>query len=107
MSHLSIPRRLAWLAASFLACGSASAITITRDFSASWYDPTHAGHGFSIEVVDNAAGKSMVAYWYTFDAAGAPLWILAQGPVNGARATLQGVTVNGGRFGNAFAASQV
>lgn len=100
-------RRFAVLAAALLACGSASAITITRDFSASWFDPSHAGHGFSMEVVDNAAGKSMVAYWYTFDAAGAPLWILAQGPVNGARATLQGYTVNGGRFGNDFAASQV
>lgn len=103
----STSRRAAFLAMALSVCTNASAIAITRDFSASWYDPTHAGHGFSLEVIDNAAGKSVVAYWYTFDAAGAPLWILAQGPVDGARARLQGVTVNGGRFGNDFAASQV
>jgi hypothetical protein len=98
----SISRRLVVLATLAVAAGSADAITITRSFSANWYDPAHPGHGFSIEVVDNAAGKTMVAYWYTFDATGAPLWVYGQGTVDGSRATLQGFTTTGGRFGNDF-----
>lgn len=95
--------RCAAAAVAFLGlAGQAHAVAITRSFTASWYDPTHAGHGFNIEVVDNAAGKTMVMYWYTFDANGAPLWVLGQGPVDGERATLQAVTTTGGRFGNAF-----
>lgn len=80
--------------------GAAGAITVTRDFSASWYDPSHSGHGFNIEVVDNPSGKNMVLYWYTYDASGAPLWVLAQGAVSDVRATLRAVTTSGGRFGN-------
>ncbi len=85
-----------------VAATCAGAVTITRNFSASWFDPAHSGHGFNLEVVDNPAGKTMVAFWYTFDASGAPVWIVASGPVVGDRAVLQASLVNGGRFGNGF-----
>ena len=46
-------------------------------FQGHWWDPTHSGHGFEIF---NAAGNVM-AIWYTYDAAGKPIWYTAQGLV--------------------------
>ncbi len=94
-------------AASLLAAAHVDAISITRNFTASWFDPAHSGHGFNIEVIDSASGKSMIAFWYTFDASGAPVWLVGQGPVIGDRALLDTQIVSGGRFGNSFDPAQV
>ena len=75
-------------AAALAASTQAGAVTITRAFSSSWYDPDHAGHGLSLEVIDSAAGKSLVAYWYTFDSTGKPLWLIGQGVVEGESASM-------------------
>ena len=47
-----------------MSAGSASAVTITREFTANWFDPSHSGHGFGIEVIDAPVGKTLVAYWF-------------------------------------------
>ncbi|MGB0135285.1 hypothetical protein, partial [Dokdonella sp.] len=43
----------------------AGALTITREFAGTWYDPAHSGHGFNFEVVGSGANKNVVASWYT------------------------------------------
>src|SRR4051812_31950190 len=40
-----------------------------------WWDPVRPGSGFDVL---NAAGNAMVI-WYTYDAAGKPVWYTAQG----------------------------
>lgn len=69
------------------------AVTITRGFSGLWHD-TNAKRGFSAEIVQTAAGKQLVAYWITTDAAGKPLWVIGQGPITGNKAVLAAVVGN-------------
>jgi hypothetical protein len=96
--------RLSLLAAvcASLFAGATSAVSITREFTASWYDPEHSGHGFNFEVVGSGDSKTMLAYWYTYDAEGRPSWMFATGPVVGDQAQLTGYATAGGAFGNAF-----
>jgi len=82
--------------------GEAGAITLTREFTGSWYDPAHSGHGFNFEVVGSGANKIMLGYWYTYDAAGKPTWVIGTGPVTGNSAQLTAWTNSGGAFGNSF-----
>lgn len=69
------------------------AVTITHGFAGLWHD-TNAKRGFSAEVVETAAGKQLVAYWITTDAAGKPMWVIGQGPIVGDRAVLAAVVGN-------------
>jgi hypothetical protein len=82
--------------------GPAGAVSITREFTASWYDPAHSGHGFNFEVIGSGASKTMLGYWYTYDAQGKPSWMFATGPVVGDQAQLTGYATLGGAFGNSF-----
>lgn len=90
------------LAAGAAAAPSAFALSITREFSSSWYDPAHEGHGLVTDVVDAGGTKTLVAYWFTYDAQGRQMWVVGAGPVEGDRATLQMVTTRGGSFDNTF-----
>ncbi len=85
-----------------LFAGAASAVSITREFTASWYDPAHSGHGFNFEIVGSGNSKTMLGYWYTYDAQGNPSWMFATGPVVGDQAQLTGYATTGGAFGNNF-----
>jgi hypothetical protein len=60
-----------------------------------WYDPGQSGHGFQIEVQDSGL---VFLTWYTFDASGNRLWVIATGPLAGNRATLAAHVASGGRF---------
>ncbi|AVP97702.1 hypothetical protein C7S18_11050 [Ahniella affigens] len=91
------------LAIPLLALGAQSEATvISREFSATWIDPAHTGHGFNIEVVGQGTTQTMLAYWYTYDAAGRPSWVVANGTVQGDRATLNAFTAEGGAPGSNF-----
>lgn len=90
------------IAISALACANANATVVSREFSATWIDPAHTGHGFNIEVVGQGAEKTMLAYWYTYDLAGRPSWVVANGQVQGDRATLNAFTAEGGAPGSSF-----
>ncbi|WP_299773583.1 hypothetical protein [uncultured Pseudoteredinibacter sp.] len=72
--------------------------------SASWYNPEQSGHGLSVEVLND--GRAVI-YWYTFDQAGAPLWIVGTGKVVGPAIETQAITVSGGEFGTAFNANNI
>ena len=72
---------------------SAQALTITRGFNGLWHD-TGANRGFSAEVVETANGRQLLAYWFTADAAGKPLWVIGQGPITGNKAVMSAVVGN-------------
>lgn len=81
-----------------LVMGASPAQSIEPAISGSWYDPANSGQGVIIEVVNASAGREMVAYWFTYDAAGAPLWAVGQGVATASGATLSLVRVQGPRF---------
>jgi hypothetical protein len=74
---------------------SADAFGPRGDFSGSWFDPAQSGHGLNIEVLDR--GQAVVA-WYTFDPAGAPMWLFGLGRFEGAQLRVDALRVEGGRF---------
>jgi hypothetical protein len=93
---------LAALVAGATIAPSALALSITREFASNWYDPAHEGHGLVTDVVDAGGTKTLVAYWFTYDAQGRQMWVVGARPVEGDRATLQMVTTSGGSFDNTF-----
>jgi len=78
------------------------ALVVSREFSATWVDPARNGHGFNIEVVGSGATRTMLVYWYTYDAAGRPAWVVANGAVQGDGAQLAAFTAEGGAPGGVF-----
>jgi len=90
-----------------MSAGSASAVTITREFTANWFDPSHSGHGFGIEVIDAPVGKTLVAYWFTHDLQGKPMWVVGSGPVERDKALVDAYVTSGGAFTNDFAPGAV
>ncbi len=75
--------------------GGPASVPITAGFTGSWYNSAQSGHGFNIEVLANGG---LLAYWYVFDAAGNPAWIVAQGEIDGTLAILDAYLVAGGAF---------
>jgi hypothetical protein len=73
-------------------------------YSGYWYNPAQSGHGFHIEYQDNGL---VFMTWYTFDAAGNRLWIIATGPMSGNQATLPAHEATGGAFPPAFVRENV
>lgn len=54
--------------------------------SGSWYNAEQSGHGFSIEFGQLGDGTRLgVVYWYTYDNAGEPIFMLGNGVVDGDR----------------------
>jgi len=81
-------------------------LPINGYLSGSWYDPTHSGEGILTQVFD-VDGKTRIfaATWYTFDNAGIPFWLVAQGSFNIGATSIQnmGVTYRtGGGFAGNF-----
>jgi hypothetical protein len=74
--------------------------------SGSWYDPTHSGEGILTQIFD-VDGKSRIfaATWYTFDNAGIPFWLVAQGTFNVGATSIANMPVTyrtGGGFAGNF-----
>ena len=68
--------------------------------TSSWYDPSHDGEGFLLEMLANNAA---VMYWYTYDANGAQDWYAAVGDIRGNRIVFPSLfRVSGGEFGPGF-----
>jgi len=59
---------------------------VRPEYSGSWYNPGQTGHGFSIEVV---SAEQTLAYWYTYDPAGNPIFLFADGTNDGDRVEAQ------------------
>jgi len=69
-------------------------------FSGAWYDPSHDGEGFVVEI--NDTGRALV-YWFTYTRAGAQRWMLGLGDLHGNSLTVDELlTPEGGRFGEDF-----
>jgi hypothetical protein len=68
--------------------------SVRADLSGSWYNPGQSGHGLMVEILDN---QRAVVAWYTFDAAGAPLWLFGVGSVHGNEVVVELGAFSGGR----------
>jgi hypothetical protein len=74
-------------------------------FSGAWYDPTHRGEGFVLEVLEN---QQAVVYWFTYDANGRQRWMIGVGEVDGERVVFdEMLDTRGGRFGAGFNPDEV
>lgn len=61
-----------------------SAMAIGPEHSGSWYWDEQSGHGFSIEIGELYDGTPFgVAYWYTYDNQGNPIFMLGNGYPDG------------------------
>lgn len=89
---------------------SPASLAVTRYATGSWFDPAHPGEGIFLEVGENGDGSVFVFFaWFTYDASGAPYWLVGQGPlVEGqARVVVPVRAFRGGRFAGAFDPAQV
>jgi hypothetical protein len=68
--------------------------------SGSWYDPSHSGEGYVLEVL---ADQRALVYWFSFDGAGARRWFFGTGAIDGGRLVFDDLyTTAGARFGAGF-----
>jgi hypothetical protein len=68
--------------------------------SGSWYDPTHSGEGYIVQIL--AEGQALV-YWFSFDAEGNRRWFYNTGELDGNRLVFDVLyTTAGGIFGAGF-----
>jgi len=68
--------------------------------TSSWYDPSHDGEGFLIELLANDVA---VMFWFTYDDEGNQDWYVATGKVIGNRIEFPEIyTASGGVFGPEF-----
>ena len=49
--------------------------------TSTYYDPNHGGEGMFVQIIDNPDGvtRTFFGAWFTYDDAGIPFWITAQG----------------------------
>jgi len=76
---------------------SPQAFELEPGISAAWYDLSHDGEGFLMELL--ADGRAIL-YWFTYNGEGEQDWYIAAGEVNGRRIVFSElVSVSGGEFG--------
>lgn len=68
---------------------------IQASHSALWYNSNQSGHGLSVYVLDN---NRIVIFWYVYDNAGGPLWLLGIGTHDGYLASLDVTQYSGALF---------
>ncbi len=68
--------------------------------SGSWYNAAQDGHGFSMEFGELPNGDPLaIVYWYTYDSAGNPLFLVGAGVPDGTGVNLDFVSPVGMAFG--------
>ena len=77
---------------------------ITSAITGNWYDPAQNGHGFQLEMI---APTIVTAFWFTFDLAGNPAWLVGTGTVDGNRVVMTVNRSSGGRFPPNFDAAAI
>lgn len=71
-----------------------------QGYSGSWYDPTHNGEGWIIQVLAN---NRVVITWYTYDSVGKQMWLTGVGDLINDEVYIEEMLIsNGGIFGPAF-----
>jgi arylsulfatase B len=90
---------LLWLATAGFNPAHAEPLVDSR-MSGSWFDPTHNGEGFLLEVLES---NRAVVYWFTYDETGAQRWFTSVGEVNNGSAVFDELMVASGPvFGDEF-----
>jgi hypothetical protein len=58
-------------------------LPISGYMTSNWFDPQHGGEGILTQIFDNNDGmtRTFTMAWYTFDKAGLPFWLYAQGTI--------------------------
>jgi hypothetical protein len=80
--------------------GANAAPVLDSGFSGAWYDPSHDGEGFIVEVHEQ--NKALV-YWFSYTTDGQQRWMLGLGDIKGGTITVSElVRTQGGRFGANF-----
>ncbi len=86
-----------------LSCGIRTPLPPERpegQLSGSWYDPTHSGEGYVLEILFDAR---VLVYWFSFDAEGNRRWFFGIGEIRDGKLIFdQMFTTLGGRFGSEF-----
>jgi hypothetical protein len=73
--------------------------------SGSWYDPTHSGEGYVLEVL---VDQRVLVYWFSFDQQGQRRWFYGVGDIQGDRIVFNDMlTTRGGVFGEGFDPEEV
>ncbi len=68
--------------------------------SGSWYDPTHNGEGYNVEVLMNG---QVVVYWFSYDPEGNRRWFFGLGEIVDGKLVFDNMeTTSGGVFGPEF-----
>jgi hypothetical protein len=85
-----------------LDCGQPMLAPIPEEarFSGSWFDPTHNGEGFLVEVLANG---QVVVYWFSYGPDGNRRWFFGVGEIiDGKLVVTDMLTTSGGIFGDDF-----
>ncbi|MGA9572581.1 MAG: hypothetical protein WBS20_01400, partial [Lysobacterales bacterium] len=73
--------------------------------SGSWYDPSHSGEGYNVEVLIDG---QVVVYWFSYDPEGKRRWFFGLGEVREGKLVFDEIlTSSGGIFGPQFNPDQV
>jgi hypothetical protein len=79
-----------------------SGFTITPGITGSWFDRTHQGEGFNVEIIGAALDPQLLAYFYTYDDFGNQMWLTGVAPANGDTAVVPMEVTSGPVFGDDF-----
>lgn len=75
-------------------------VTVDHRMTGAWFDPTHSGEGYILEVLDETKA---VVYWFTYDEEGQQRWFIGEGEVLGDCIEFAELLAgSGGRFGPGF-----
>lgn len=106
MRSVSLPLLLfcAALLSLHSAAAFAESVPVQAGHSAYWYKPERSGAGLVLEVLSD---EQVLLYWFTYDGAGQPRWLLGLGQVrhDGQGAFIEFPTLyapRGGKFGQPF-----
>lgn len=73
--------------------------------SGSWYDPTHSGEGYVLEILID---RRALVFWFSYDQEGNRRWFYGTGEIQGGKIIFEEMyTSNGGIFGDDFDAEKV
>lgn len=73
-------------------------------FSGSWYDPSHSGEGWVVEVLDD---DRATIYWFSYDQNGEPVWMAGIAHRDGNSLVASLSQPSGTRFGNDFNSEEI
>jgi hypothetical protein len=86
-----------------LSCGIRTPLPPERpegQLSGSWYDPSHSGEGYVLEVL---ADQRVLVYWFSYDSQGNRRWFFGTGDIQQGKLVFDEMfTTRGGIFGADF-----